>query len=70
MTQKICKKAVDRCFFVIYFIRDQDKAQEMCDTVVSENPSLIVYCTDKYKTQMMFDEAADDCLAALKLVLD
>ena len=36
----------------------------MCDTVVSEDPSLIVYCPDKYKTQRMCDEAVDDCQAA------
>ena len=42
----------------------------MFDSVVSQDPSLIVYCPDKYKTQRMCDEAVDDCLAALKLVPD
>ena len=42
----------------------------MFDSVVSEDPSLIAYFPDKYKTQRMCDEAADDCLAALKLVTD
>ena len=28
------------------------------------------YCPDKYKTQKMCDEAVDDCLAALKFILD
>ena len=42
----------------------------MCDTFVSEDPFLIVYCPDKYKTQRTCDEAVDDCLAALKLVPD
>ena len=42
----------------------------MCDRVVSEDPFLIVYCPDKYKTQSMCDEAVDDSLAALKLVPD
>ena len=36
-------------------ILDQHKTQEMCDTVVSKDTSLIVYCPDKYKTQKMFD---------------
>ena len=42
----------------------------MFDSVVSEDPSLIVYCPEIYKTQRMCDEAVDDCLAALKLVSD
>ena len=42
----------------------------MCDRVVSEDPFLIVYCPDKYKTQRMCDEAVDDSLVALKLVPD
>ena len=36
----------------------------MCYRV--EDPFLIVYCPDKYKTQRMYDEAVDDSLAALK----
>ena len=40
----------------------------MFDSIVSEYPSLIVYCPDKYKTQIMCDEAVDDYLAPLKLV--
>ena len=40
----------------------------MCDKVVSENPFLIVYCADKYKTQRMCDKAVYDSLAALKLI--
>ena len=42
----------------------------MCDIVLYLNPFLIVYCPDKYKTQRTCDEAVDDSLAALKLVLD
>ena len=42
----------------------------MCDRVVSEDPSLIVYCPDKYITQRMCDGAAGDSLAALKLIPD
>ena len=30
------------------------------DIVVFEGPSLIVYCTDKYKTQIMFDSVVSD----------
>ena len=40
----------------------------MCDSTVSEDPFLIVYCPDKYKTQGMCDEAVDDSVAVLKLI--
>ena len=42
----------------------------MCDRVVSEDSFLIVYCSDKYITQKMCDEAVDDSLATLKLIPD
>ena len=51
-------------------IPDQYKTQEMCDTVVSEDPSLIVYCPDKYETQRICDETVNNCLAAFELVPD
>ena len=38
--------------------------------VVSEDPFLIEYCPDIYKTQRMCDEDVDDSLAALKLFPD
>ena len=41
----------------------------MCDRVVSEDPSLTVYCPDQYITQRMCDEAVDS-LAALKVITD
>ena len=39
----------------------------MCERVVSEDPFLVVYCPDKYKTQRMCDKTVDDSLVALKL---
>ena len=38
----------------------------MCERVVSEDPFMLIYYPDRYKTQKMCDEAVDDCLAALK----
>ena len=35
----------------------------MCDRVASEDPFLIVYCPDIYKTQRMCNEAVHDFLA-------
>ena len=37
-------------FFVIDSIPKQYKTQEICDRVVSEDPFMIVYYPDKYKT--------------------
>ena len=56
------KKCVINMFFVFDSIPDEYNTQEMCDRVVSEDPSLIVYCPDKYITQRVCDEAIDDSL--------
>ena len=66
----VIKQFIDVYFFVFDSIPDQYKTQEICDIVISLYPFLIVYCPDKNKTQKMCDEAVDDCLAALKLILD
>ena len=42
----------------------------MCDKVFSQDPFLIVYYPDRYKTQRMCDEAVNDSLATLKLISD
>ena len=47
----MCNKATHMWFFVFDSIPDQYKTREMCDRVVSEDPFLVVYCPDKYKTQ-------------------
>ena len=57
-------------FFGFDFISDLYKAQETCNTVVSLYPFLTVYCSDKYKTENMCDEAVDNSLAALKFIPD
>ena len=54
----------------MYIALINTKLKRIFDSVVSEDPSLIVYCPDKYETQRMCDEAVYDCLAALKLVPD
>ena len=40
----------------------------MCDRVVSEDPFILIFCSDRYKTQKLCDEAFDDCLATLKFI--
>ena len=56
------------CQFVFDCVLNQYKSQKVCDRVVSEDPFLIVYCPDKYKSLTMCDEAVHDSLAALKLI--
>ena len=51
-------------FFVVNSIPDQCKTQEICDLVVSLYPLIIMYCPDKYVTQIMCDEAINDSMAA------
>ena len=40
----------------------------MCDSIIYDDPFLLRYVPDQYKTQQMCDKAVDDCLAALKFV--
>ena len=35
----------------------------MCDRTISDDPFSIKYVLDQYKTQQIFDKAADDYLA-------
>ena len=42
----------------------------MCASAVSEDPFMTVYFHNKYKTQRMYDDAVDDCLAALRFISD
>ena len=37
---------------------------------ISEDAFMVVYCSDRYKSQRTCNEAADDYLAALKLIPD
>ena len=66
----MCHEAAHRCFFVFDYIPDQYKTQEICNLAVSLYPSFILYCPYKYTTQEMYDEAVDNSLAALKLILN
>ena len=42
----------------------------MCERVISEDPFMLVYCPNRYKTQRMCGEDVDECLAALKSIPD
>ena len=57
-------------FLKFIYVHDPYKTQEMCDSVVSGDPFMLVYYLNKYKTQRMCDENVDDCLTVLKFILD
>ena len=69
MSHEMCDKPV-RIHFVFDSIHAWYKTQEMCDRVVSQDPSLIVYSPDKYKTQRMCDKSVSDSLTAIKYIPD
>ena len=54
MTQEMWDKAVGRCFLYLILFLISIKLKK-CDRVVSGDPFVILYCTDKYKTQRMSD---------------
>ena len=72
-TKQICHKTIDLDVFLylIWFSDlDQYKSPEMCDRVLSEDPVLVVYCPNRYKTQTIRDEAVDDSVVVLKFIPD
>ena len=70
LTQEMCNKAVNKCFFVFDSIHYQYKTQEMCSSIIFEDSFSISYAPDQYKTQQVCDKVVDDCLAALNFVPD
>ena len=62
----MCDKAASKYIFVFHSIPDRYKTQEICNSVVFQALFLMVYCLDKFKTQIM----CYDSLAAFKLVPD
>ena len=60
---------VSRCSFSFIYIYVQYKNQKIGDSVLSEDPFMLVYCPNKYQTQRMWDEAVVDCLYFMYLCL-
>ena len=42
----------------------------MCDRAISEDPFMLIYCPNSYKTQRMCDKAVNDCMVASKFISD
>ena len=49
MTQEMCDKAVNRCFFVFDSIPNQFETQEMCNNIIAEDPFSMRFVPDQYK---------------------
>ena len=49
----MCDKAVNRCFFCIYFFFFfcLYKNQGMCDRIVFEDPFILIYGSDQYNVR-------------------
>ena len=69
-TKEMCHRAVHGCSFVFDVILDKYKIQELWNLVVSLYIPFIVYFPNKYITQEICDEAANDSEASLKLISD
>ena len=67
---EMCDTLVNTCVFVFHSLFDLCRTQEMCERVVSEDSFMMIYFPYKYKTQNMYVEAVDDCLAVLKFIPD
>ena len=53
MTQEMCNKAVNRCFFEFDSIPDQYKTQEMCDEAVDDSLAILKFISDSFVTSKM-----------------
>ena len=62
--QKMRDKLLISVLFGFNSNPDWYKTQEMCDRFVSEDPFMLMYCSNKFKIQKTWDEAIDDCLSA------
>ena len=66
----MCHGAVYRCFFEFDSVPDKNKTYRIRSLVLSLYFVFVVYCHYQYVTQEMYDEAVNDSLAALKLILN
>ena len=67
---EICKNAVNKLPFVIRYVPDQYKTEEIYDKVILENDGRLRFVPDCYKNQKMYDKAVDNDDHALEFVPD
>ena len=64
------KHAVKKLPFVIRYVPDQYKTQQMCDKAILENGGTLESVPECYKNQRIHDKAVDNYPHALKFVPD
>ena len=57
---KMCDKAVNRCFLYFILFLINTKLWKCVTELFLKTLFLITYCTDKYKSHRMCDEAVED----------
>ena len=67
----MCKHAVKKLLFVIRYVTDQYKTQQMCNKVILENSGTLEQsATDCYRNQQMCDKIVDNYPHTLNFVPD
>ena len=69
-TQECVIKLLIAVFLHLFILLIDIKLKKMCDRITSEDPFMLLYCPDRYKTQRMCGRTVDDCLAGLKFIPD
>ena len=64
----MCSNAVRKLPFVLRYVPDQDKTQEMCHKIIVEDGGPLEFCPDCYNNQKMHNRAVDNYTHALEFV--
>ena len=66
----MCKHAVKNLPYLLRYVLDQYKTQQMCDIVISENGRTLNSLPGCYNNKQLSDKAVDNYLHALEFVPD
>ena len=61
----MCKNAVKKLLFVIRYVRDQYKTQEIYDKVIAENGGMLKFVPDCYINEQLCNKAVGSYTYAL-----
>ena len=61
----MCKNAVKKLLFVIRYVRDRYKTQEIYDKVIAENGGMLKFVPDCYKNEQLCNKAVGSYTYAL-----
>ena len=66
----MCKHAAKKLPYLLRFVPNQCKTQQMCDKAILENGGTLKSVPDCYKNQEMCNKAVDNYPHELEFVLD